>query len=115
MYEINDSKSYDQSAEKLHKATLAAVDALGGKVHKQSDDEIVVKFHKTILGKVLGDRTHFDLNIKPTADGSQLDVTAYPLDAIGRPLKFGARKGVTKTVLTWLHAHIDNQLSKLPA
>lgn len=111
MYRVTDTKMYTQSAESLQQATMAAVDALGGKIASQVDATTIVKFHKTILGKVLGDRTHFELTIQPNDDGSQLDLLAYPLDAIGRELKFGARKGVTRTVISWLHAHIDYQLS----
>ena len=114
-YTITDNKQYAVSAETLRQATLAAVAALEGKVEKDdaSTGEIVVKFNKTILGKVLGDRTHFELTVLESADGAQLDVTAFPLDAVGRKLHFGARKGVTKTVLSWLHAHTDHQLKKL--
>ena len=115
MYRITDTKTYQQSAENLQAAMLAAVKTLEGKIAKQKaggTGKTVVKFHKTVLGKVLGDRSHFELTVQPTSDGSQLDVLAYPLDAIGRELKFGARKGVTKTLLSWLHAHIDHQLAK---
>lgn len=117
MYRVNDTKTYQRSAEDLKTATLAAIDTLGGKVEKQdaNTSKMIVKFHKTILGKVLGDRTHFEITVQPSGDGSQLVVMAYPLDAIGRELKFGARKGVTQTVLSWLHAHIDHQLKQIAA
>ncbi len=115
MYRITDTKTYEQSAENLQKAALAAVAALEGKIAKQNGDTTIVKFHKTILGKVLGDRSHFELTIQPNGTGSQLDVLAYPLNAVGQELKFGVRKGVTQTILSWLHAHIDHQLSKQAA
>ena len=113
-YTITDQKTYAVSAESLYSAALTAVTNLEGKLQSQNADsgEIVVKFHKTIHGKVLGDRTWFSLTIRPNADESTLDITAYPLNAVGQKLMFGARKGVPRTVLNWIHAHIDHNLKK---
>jgi hypothetical protein len=38
-------------------------------------------------------------------------VEAYPLDAIGRQLKFGAREGVVETVVSWFYAHLEHRLA----
>lgn len=113
----SNTKAYTVAAEPLYAAALTAVTNLEGKLEKQDADAgiIAVKFHKTIHGKVLGDRTRFELAIRPNADGSELDIVGYPLDAVGQPLKFGARKGVTQTVLNWIHAHIDHNLKKADA
>ncbi len=114
---INNTKAYSVSAETLYDATLTAVNNLEGKIESQDEaaGTISVKFHKTVLGKVLGDRTEFNLTVRPTDSGSELEATGWPLDAVGRPLKFGARKGVAQTVLTWIHAHIDHNLKKANA
>ena len=40
----------------------------------------------------------------------QIDLAAYPVDPVGHTLLFGARKGVTRTVLTWFLAHLDHQM-----
>jgi hypothetical protein len=46
-----------------------------------------------------------------TADnGSKVVVDAYPLDAVGRKLMFGARKGVTQTVIDLFTTHLENNL-----
>jgi len=37
-------------------------------------------------------------------------VDAYPLDAVGRKLMFGARKGVTQTVIDMFTTHLENNL-----
>lgn len=37
-------------------------------------------------------------------------VEAFPVDAVGRKLQFGARKGVTRTVLNWFWAHVEHNL-----
>ncbi len=39
-----------------------------------------------------------------------MSIEAYPLDPVGRKLMFGARKGVTRTVVTWFYAHLENRL-----
>jgi len=37
-------------------------------------------------------------------------VDAFPLDAVERKLMFGARPGVTLTVVTWFLAHLEHHL-----
>ncbi len=46
-------------------------------------------------------------------EGCLVVLDAYPLDAIDRKLMFGARKGVTQTVVTWFTAHLENNLGLL--
>jgi hypothetical protein len=57
------------------------------------------------------ERTHL-LRGAPAWEASQLVVDAYPLDALERKLMFGARKGVTQTVVTWFVAHLEHHLGK---
>ncbi len=38
---------------------------------------------------------------------------AYPLDALNRKLMFGARKGVTQTIVSWFFAHLEHNLGVL--
>lgn len=73
--------------------------------------KIEVKFDKTLLGKVLGDRTNLTCIVQADGAGSKIVVDAYPLDAVGRKLMFGARPGVTQTVVTWFVAHLENNLA----
>ena len=42
---------------------------------------------------------------------SKVVVDAYPLDAVGRKLMFGARKGVTQEVLGLFTEHLENNLT----
>jgi hypothetical protein len=39
-------------------------------------------------------------------------VEAFPVDAVGRQLMFGARKGVTRKALTWFWANINQNLKQ---
>ena len=114
-YTIEENKTFTVSANDTYDAVLKAINGLEGKLLKQDPQNhaVTVQFHKTILGKVLGDRTHMTVNIQPNGDGSQMAVTIYPLDAVGRKLMFGARKGVSRTVLTWFYAHVDHHLKAI--
>ena len=111
-YTIEESKSFAVSAEVTYDALLKAIAGLEGKIEEQDSTtrQVNVLFHKTILGKVLGDRTRLEARVDSADAGSTLNVIIDPLDAIGRKLQFGARKGVSRTVLTWLYAHVDHHL-----
>lgn len=110
-FEVNESKTYEQPLEAVRTAALGAVAGLEGKVVKDGNGRIEAKFDKKILGKVLGDRTQIEITFSaPASDTSQVDVTVYPLDPVGRKLQFGARKGVSQTVTTWFWAHLEHRL-----
>jgi uncharacterized protein (UPF0128 family) len=69
------------------------------------------QFDKKILGRVLGERTYFHIQIEARDGGENaVSIEAYPLDPVGRKLVSGARKGVTRTVVTWFFAHLENRL-----
>ena len=109
----HETRTYDYPATTVYTAALGAVDGLGGKIASQDDEKlkIVAKFDKKILGKTLGDRTHLEAQVADDGDGSStISVEAYPLDPVGQPLLFGARKGVTTTVMSWFFAHLEHRL-----
>ena len=111
-YTINEEKSFSKTQADLMKATHAAVTGLEGKVLKEDAEnhKIEIQYPKTIHGKVLGDRTVFNVQAVPDGEQAKLVVEAFPVNAVGQKLSFGARKGVTRTVLDWFWAHIDHNL-----
>ena len=111
-YTINDQKLVAATVEQAHAASLKAISGLEGKLLNQSPTTIVTKFHKTILGKVLGDRTHLTIELVEEGDGCNVQTTIYPLNAVGQKLMFGARKGVSRTVLNWFYAHLEHHLKQ---
>lgn len=114
-YTINEEKVFPHSKETLMKAVMGAIDALEGKVIKndQLTGRLVAKFHKTILGNVLGDRTQLELEILTSAPHeTTLSMVIFPINPVGQPLQFGARKGVPRKVLTWFVAHVEHRLKK---
>lgn len=112
-YEIKQEKSYPKTAEAIYAAALKAAAGLDGKVSAQKPEEgaFEIRFDKKILGKVLGDRTFMSVKVHANADTQgTIVIEAYPLDPVGRKLMFGARKGVTSTVVTWFFAHLEHNL-----
>lgn len=111
-YTIRETKSYAAAPEAVFQAALGAVDGLGGKVESKESDSgaVEVLFDKKIQGKVLGDRTRMHVQVNGTGANSELVLEAYPVDAVGRKLQFGARKGVTQQVVGWFFAHVEHRL-----
>lgn len=112
-YDIHHEKNYSQDARSVYDAALKTAEKLKGQILSSSSNDLrfEVKFDKTILGKVLGDRTQLACIVQTAENGSKVVVDAYPLDAVGRKLMFGARKGVTQTVIDLFITHLENNLT----
>ena len=111
-YDIHHEKNYSQDARSVYDAAFKSAGELKGQMLSSSPNDLrfEVKFDKTILGKVLGDRTQMTCVVQSAENGSKVVVDAYPLDAVGRKLMFGARKGVTQTVIDMFTTHLENNL-----
>jgi len=72
-------------------------------------------FPKVILGKTLGERTQLSCAVRAAGNGAAVVVDAFPLDALERKFMFGARKGVTLTIVTRFIVHLENSLGLPPA
>ena len=108
---INEERSYQHPVEAVLQVAMGAVGGLQGEVTAEQADGLQAKFNKTIHGQVLGDRTEMKVAVKTAANGSCLvAVEIYPIDAVGRKLTFGARKGVARKVLDWYWAHLEHRL-----
>jgi hypothetical protein len=113
-FEQHQEKKYTQHPQNVYQAALKAAEKLEGRTLSSAPENlrIEVKFNKVILGKTLGERTHLTCVVQPQGEESVVVVDAYPLDAVDRKLMFGARKGVTETVVSWFIAHLENNLPK---
>ena len=112
-YDIHQEKGYVKDLQSVHTAALRSVEVLKGKFVTSTPEQyrFEVKFDKTLLGKVLGDRTQLSCVVVADGEGSKVIVDAYPLDAIGRKLMFGARAGVTQTVINLFIEQLENNLN----
>jgi hypothetical protein len=110
-FTINEEKSYDHPADAVYEAAVGAVGGLQGEVKARQAGQLEARFNKTIHGQVLGDRTEMKVALATAANGScRIAVEIYPIDAVGRKLAFGARKGVARKVLDWYWAHLEHRL-----
>lgn len=111
-YDMHQEKTYPIDAQTVYQAALKATEKLQGKVITSAADKIKVEanFPKVVLGKTLGERTYLCFEITPQGEGCMVVLDAYPLDALNRKLLFGARKGVTQTLVSWFTAHLEHNL-----
>lgn len=111
-FEQHQEKEYRQDGPSIYQAALKATEKLGGKIITSAPEKLSfeARFPKVILGKTLGERTQLACAVRAGGSGGIVIVDAFPLDAVERKLMFGARKGVTLTVVTWFIAHLENNL-----
>ena len=116
-FEQHQEKNYAKDAQSIYQAALKATEKLEGKIISSAPEtfRFTARFPKTILGKTLGERTELSCEVRVEADGGKAVVDAFPLDAVERKLMFGARAGVTQTVVTWFMAHLEHNLGVPPA
>jgi hypothetical protein len=112
-FEQHQEKTYPYDVPRVYQAALTAVQKLEGRILSADADNsrVEARFPKVILGKTLGERTQLSFQINAQDQGSAVVIDAYPLDALERKLLFGARKGVTLTVVTWFIAHLEHNLA----
>ena len=116
-FEQHKEKNYPKEVKSIYQAALSAAAKLDGKIISSVPEQyrFTARFPKTVLGKVLGERTELSLAVKEEGQGGIAVVDAFPLDAVERKLMFGARPGVTLTVVTWFIAYLENALGIPPA
>jgi hypothetical protein len=114
-YDITDTKIYAYSFEDTYKAAYLSVKAMKGKIlkHDLENRRLHAQMDKKLYGKVLGDRSKLEISFSTEAGGeTKMSILAFPLDAIGNKLMFGARKGVVETVLAAFYAEVDKRLAE---
>ncbi len=116
-FEQHKEKNYPKDVKSIYDAALKATERLDGKIISSTTEPLrfTARFPKVILGKTLGERTELSCEVRPDGENGIAIVDAFPLDAVERKLLFGARPGVTLTVVTWFVAHLENVLGIPPA
>ena len=111
-YDQHHEKTYSKDAQSIYQAALKVTEKLSGNVISSAPEKyrFEARFPKVIFGKTLGERTQLSCEVRSQGETSLVVVDAFPLDAVERKLMFGARKGVTLTVVTWFIAHLENTL-----
>ena len=116
-FEQHQEKNYPKDAQSIFQAALTVTEKFGGKIISSTPEKfkLTARFPKVILGQTLGERTELTCEVRADGEGAIVVVDAFPLDAVERKLMFGARKGVTLTVVTWFIAHLEHNLGIPPA
>lgn len=112
-YDVNLTIAYPKSAAEVMKACQESAKDLGGKVIKvdQTAKTLKIQMDKKLQGKILGDRSLLDMSLTESAVGeTTVKVLAYPLNAIGQKLFFGARPGVVQTMLKVFFETVEAKL-----
>ncbi len=111
-FEQHQEKNYPKDAQSIYQAALKVTEKLGGNIISSAPEQfrLVARFPKVILGQTLGERTELSCEVRTDGEGGTVVVDAFPLDAVERKLMFGARKGVTLTLVTWFIAHLEHNL-----
>ncbi len=113
-FEVKKVMTYSQPFEEVYKAAYLTIQELGGKVIKHDLDkkQLFGQMDKKFQGKLLGDRSQLEITFSQDADGNTvLSMYAYPLNAIGQKLLFGARQGVVETVLKGFFEEVAKKLA----
>ena len=116
-FEQHKEKNYAKDAQSIYQAALQVTEKLGGNIISSAPEKFrfTARFPKVILGRTLGERTELSCEVRADGEAGTVVVDAFPLDAVERKLMFGARKGVTLTVVTWFIAHLEHNLGLSPA
>jgi len=113
-YETKRSKQFDHPFEEVFQAVQVTVKDLGGKILKNEPDKKLLhaQMDKRMKGEMLGDRSKLEMQFTEDDFGQTiLSIFAYPLNAVGQKLMFGARKGVVDRVLTVVLEDVEKRLS----
>ncbi len=104
-----DEHAFSASVEKVIAALATGAKKLGAEV-KASDaaaGTFDAQFDKKMRGKILGDRSWVEVRVTAKGGTAQCSLYAFPLNAIGQKLMFGAREGVVDAVIAALWEETD--------
>lgn len=117
-FEVKKVVKYPQSFEEVYKAAYLSIKDLGGKIakHDLANKQLFGQMDKKFKGELLGDRSQLEMTFSQDPDGSTvISMYAYPLNAIGQKLMFGARKGVVETVVSGFFEEVTKKLEGIGA
>ena len=113
-YEVNSAKKYAYPLKKVFESAYLSIVAMGGKVsqHDMANGWLEGQMDKKLYGKILGDRSLLQITLTEVNNETNMTILAYPLNAVGQKLMFGARKGVVQTVLAAFFEEVDKRLAQ---
>jgi len=112
-YEKESKMTFAYPSDQVFQAAKHCLTYMGGKVMKEDKGQglLHAQMDKKLFGDYLGDRSKLEMvftgvNEKET----EVYIFAYPLNAVGQKLFFGARDGVVEAVLAAFQAEVEKKL-----
>lgn len=114
-YEKESTRIYKQSLEEIYESAYLSIKSMGGKIlnHDLEKKQLHAQMDKKLYGNVLGDRSKLEIQFTVSDGGeTSIYIYAYPLNAVGQKLMFGARKGVVETVIAAFYDEMEKRLNQ---
>ena len=107
-----DKHTFSSSVEPVIEALAAGAKRLGAtvKVTDVATGLFEAQFDKKMRGKILGDRSWVEVHVTAKGGTAHCSLYAFPLNAIGQKLMFGARDGVVDAVIAALWEETELEL-----
>ena len=112
-YEKKALKIFQQPLDTMFTTAIHTIQYMGGKVIKQDQAKgiLIAQMDKKLFGDYLGDRSQLEITFtEPDDRGIQIELFAFPLNAIGQKLMFGARDGVVETIIRTFFIELEKRL-----
>ena len=112
-YEKKSSKIFSYPLETVFQAAKTCVPFMGGKILKEDEKKglLHAQMDKKLFGDYLGDRSKLEMTFTSSAENeTNVAIFAYPLNAVGQKLMFGAREGVVETMLAAFYEQLGKHL-----
>ena len=114
-YEKESKKTLNYPIEMVFKSAKSCIVQMGGKILKdeQNDGVLYAQMDKKLFGDYLGDRSKLEIKFTEVENNkTEIYIYAYPLNAVGQKLMFGARKDVVERMMTAFYEQIEKKLQE---
>lgn len=112
-YEKESTRTIKYPLKDVYQSAEYCVKYMGGKILKEDFENGILhaQMDKKLFGDYLGDRSKLEFQFTDEGDqGTKIYIFAYPLNAVGQKLMFGARKGVVETVIETFYREMEKHL-----
>ena len=113
-FEKESQRSFTYPLAEVFQAAKHCVTYMGGKVLKENEQNglLHAQMDKKLFGDYLGDRSKLEMQFTSVNENeTEINIFAYPLNAVGQKLMFGARDGVVETVMDAFFTEVEKHLS----
>jgi len=112
-YEEESTKILSFPLEAVYDGAVLSVKQMGGKILKSDPQKKILhaQMDKKLYGEYLGDRSKLEIDLsEESSEQTKVYIYAYPLNAVGQKLMFGARKGVVTRIMAAFYEEVEKQL-----